>query len=205
MLKVIDMNGKYNIEPFQVFDVLSQTDFEKVLIEKTNFIKPEPGAGSTIYFNGNYNESKIGIFSTLCDTIKSILLSKNLLDPRVISLDFLSQTNRTKMKFHKHIFSPDIDPYKEHSPVYDPKNLFSVPYEFFWVAVYYPHNVYDKRYQGELTVKLSEDDKGKTFEAVPNSIVFHNANYGHSVFMQQTSPNYVRDSCFTHWLCKKSG
>ena len=195
-----------DIKPFQIFDVLSQDDFTKVLTEKFNFIPKGQGL-KNIKLQLKHSEQKIGVFSKLCTKIEGILTEKGFEDPKVLSIDFINQSQRKHMPFHRHWLWEGIDPYKEHKN-YQPKpesigkSRLAIPYEYFWIAIYYPHDLYDFDYHGTLTVKKEpEDTDVYQFKAVPNSIVMHNGLYGHEVNINKADPSKLRDSCFTEWVC----
>lgn len=182
-----------NIEPFQVFDVLPIELFDRVLKEKANFKKKNIEVSSTL-LNFKYSEERIGVFAHLCKSIEDILKQKTLPNPKPISIDFINHNGRTHMPWHKHWIWSGVDPYE--------KTPTSLPYENFWIAVYYPHDIYDPEYHGYLSVKLTENDNGYTFPAIPNSLVLHNGLYGHEVHMNKSNPSIRRDSCFTEWICR---
>ena len=187
-----------NLEPFQIFDVLSETDFSKVLVEKNNFISDKQRSRWTKKLNFSYNEKQIGIFSKVCDKIKESLILKGLVEPKVTSIDFLNHVERTHMPFHKHWMLEGLNPYDKEAT-----NSKTLPYEYFWVAIYYPHNLYEKEYAGNLIVKMEENLPGYTFDSVPNSLVLHNGLYGHEVIIEKLHPTITRDACFTQWVCKR--
>lgn len=194
-----------NLLPFQVLNLLSNEDFEKVLVEKNNYLNTKERGGFKRKFKNNSSLNEMGIFAKVCDKIRNILIESRLSEPKIISINFLNHINRNTMSFHKHSPLPKIiDPYKEYNPPKNSKSPYAVPFEYFWIAIYYPHNLYDPEYAGELTVKLNENDIGEKFNAIPNSLVLHNGLYGHSVTIPKLHPTIIRDSCFTHWLCNRT-
>lgn len=194
--------NKFHMKPFQIFDVLSKEDFEKVLCEKNNFLSTEKRGGITKKLNFTYSSDELGIFSKVCDRIKSTLISKGFVEPKITSIDFINHIDRNKMHFHKHSALPIINAYEEYIPPKDSKSPYAVPFEYFWVAIYYPHNLNDEEYYGKLIVRLKENVDGLEFKAIPNSLVLHNGHYGHEVEIKKLHPNIIRDSCFTHWVCE---
>lgn len=198
------------LKPFQVFDVLSQEDFERVLIEKNNYLsKKQPGLepGTRGGLNFKFPEKEIGVFALLCDKISDILISKGFKDPDVEELFFLNQKLRKFMPFHmhrmsKHRYYKGSSLFNENKHIdYDSKNKYDIPYEYFWIAIYYPHDIYEKDYHGKLTVRKNESSEGFEFQAVPNSLVMHNGLYGHEMERLKIDPNKIRVSCFSHWFC----
>lgn len=192
---MIGHNSKHpNVEPFQIFNILSKEDFEKVLIEKDNYLPKTIGGSYSKLLNFKYDQKQIGIFAKVCDVIRNTLISKGFENPKVTTFDFLNHVGRKFMPFHKHWIMEGVNPYEKNDSV--------IPYEYFWVAIFYPHNLYEKEYAGKITVRLDENTEGHTFESVPNSIVLHNGLYGHEVEIEELHPTIIRDACFTQWICK---
>ena len=200
------MVNKLSVAPFQVFDVLGKEDFDKVLLEKHRFLLNKNAAAWTLNLNKRYSDGEIGVFAKLCDKIKLILQDKGFEQPSISSLNYLKQGHRDFMFYHKHTFLSSIDQYsKNYNPKPDPNNMYAVPFEYFWVAIYYPHNVYEEESAGILTVRPDADAEGIDFKATPNSLVLHNALYGHEVHIKKPHPTLLRDAMFSHWLCKYEG
>jgi len=187
------MFGK-DVEPFQILNFLDNQNFNKILIDKKQYFNSD----KRIYLNGTYSESKIGIFTAVCDSIKNVLLEKGFNNPKVLDIEYIIHVEKRKyMPFHKHNFNFYIDPYKG----YDPNNTFKTPFESLWVAIFYPHNITDSKFQGKLVVKKAKDDEGVSFQAIPNSIIFHNALYGHEVYFEDKDHTQFRDVWVTQWIC----
>ena len=198
--QVITMSYPSPLEnPIQIFNVLSQTDFERAVTETREYLKKANGFHKKLGLK--YSEKSIGVFSKVCDVIANTLNTVGFVSPKITSIDFINHdTNRTVMNFHKHWLNPNISPYEKYSPGKN-KSHYNVPFEYFCIAIYYPHKCYQE-YSGELTVKLNKDDVGQTFKAVPNSLVIHTGIYGHEVSMPKKHPTELRTASFTHWACE---
>ena len=206
-----------DIKPFQIFNVLDRTDFAKVQEDKAKFfynnvppqkrILENPGDNSGEFYirlNFKHSPEKIGVFSKLCNKIQNILVEKGFEDPLVSRLGYLNHYERPYMSYHRHV--PVMwENYGLETEIKDRlgKSRFAIPLQYFWIAIYYPHELYDKHYQGYVNVKLSKyDKKSYKFPSAPNSLVLHNGLYGHEVFLDKVGKDKMRDSCFTEWLCK---
>lgn len=199
----LDSKELKNIEPFQVFSLLDENDFSRILEEKKKYISQTYSDNKTIIRNKNYSFEKIGTFSKICDKVKNSLVDKGFANPTLTRVQILNHYKRNYMGFHKHRLQEFIDPYSQNNPFLQTKaeSIYSTPFEYFWIAIYYTHNLYDKEYAGELTVRLEENDKGITFPCTPNSLILHNGLYGHEVNIPKLHPTIIRDACFTHWIC----
>lgn len=191
-----------HVIPFQVFDVLDAQDFKKVLAEKNKVLKSNESPTIHRTYSRTYTDEGLGVFSKLRNKLSAILTNTGFIDPTMILIESLDHDGRTMMHFHKHRFHANIDPYEVYDPKLDPSDMYAVPFEYFWVAIYYPHNIHGLEYHGQVTVRLDVDAPGYTFDAVPNSVVFHNALYGHEVRRDNSHPKLKRDSCYSHWVCK---
>lgn len=195
-----DSNKKLNVPPYQIFNVLDEDSFKQVVLEKTFFIKnTENGYNKRLKFD--YSPESIGIFSKVCDKIKNSLIESGFENPKITSIDFINHVHRKTMPFHKHWMLPTLNPYGEYNPVKNSNSPYAIPYEYFWIAIYYPHELHDIDYAGELIVKLNHDDMGINFNAIPNSMVLHNGLYGHEVKINKLHPRLLRSACFTQWVC----
>lgn len=195
-----------NCDPFQIFDVLDKKDFSSLLEEKTK------NWGKTIewknYFQVDTNSLsniKTGILKNLYTRVEETLISKGFSNPEICKFGYTNSTGRLVFDFHKHVMHPTIDSYKP----YDPpahligKNKYAVPFTHFWIAIFYPHDIYDPEGHGDLIVKRDKEDNNPfIFPSTPNSVVFHNGLYGHELRLKTIVPNKIRDALFTHWLCK---
>lgn len=178
------------IEPFQIFDLIPKSDFLAILDEKHRYFDNTSKDSPSVDLN-----SDIGNFRKVIANAKIELIKRGVKNPQAVSLNFISQFNRFKMDWHKHRLTDDCDPYTN--------NYSNVDAGCFYISIYYPHNIYHKKSSGKLIVKKHAEDEGTAFEAVPNSIVFHNGYYGHEVNIQQMHPILVRDACFIHWIAEK--
>lgn len=178
------------IEPFQIFNLIPESDFQSILEEKHRYFDNTRKESPSIDLN-----SDIGTFQKIIDNATNMLIEAGVKNPKAVSLNLISQYKRFKMDWHKHRLTSECDPYNN--------NYSNVDADCFYVGVYYPHNLYHKNTAGTLTVKQHKEDEGKTFDAVPNSIVFHNGYYGHEVAIKFIHPILVRDACFIHWISEK--
>lgn len=186
-------------KPIQLFDILSPADFERAVIEAREHLKETKTFHKELNFH--YSEKSIGVFSKVCDAVTKTLSTVGFTNPKITSIDFINHGSRTKMNFHKHWLYPNINPYENFS-LSKNKSPYNVPFEYFCIAIYYPHTCYQPEYSGELTVKLSENDIGQIFKATPNSLVIHTGVYGHEVSIPKIHPTELRTSCFMHWVCE---
>lgn len=191
-----------DIKPFQIFDVLNQTDFERVMTERSDFLPNPHVTSANKLLNFRYSEKEIGIFAKVCDKIVETLIAKGFEKPKVTSIDYINHNNRTAMPWHRHWLLHSINPYDKLDKKDESKIPKTIPYEYFWIVIYYPHKLFDKDYCGKLHVNLNVDDPGYVFDSVPNSLIFHNGLYGHKVTIDKIHPDLVRNACFTHWVCK---
>lgn len=208
-----------NYEPFQIFDVLNEDDFSKVLEEKYNRFQNLPYIGKHVkrerenswmnYFevpvNLSYSSENFGVFTKVFSKIQETLMNKGFVDPVLSTFAYTNHPKRTDFVFHKHYLHRSIDPYQNYIPRPDliGKSRFAIPFTHFWIAIFYPHDLYEEDYYGNLCVK---DDKDSTveynFPGAPNSVVLHNGLFGHEVALKKLDPNKIRDAIFTHWLCR---
>jgi hypothetical protein len=203
-----------NVDPFQIFDVLDKTSFHQLLEKKYD----NYGLGKTSVFTiddpwKNYFETdidevtrdRVGIYSKIYNRVEEALISKGFSNPEICKFGYTNSTGRMEFAFHKHIMHPSINSYKPYIPHEDKigKDKFAVPFTHFWVAIFYPHDVYEKEGHGDLYVKRDKEDTNPyVFPSVPNSIVLHDGNFGHELKFTKVVPNKIRDAIFTHWLCK---
>lgn len=207
-------------EPFQIFNILDEGDFSKVLEEKYNKFQNLPyftqfnkqtkvnrwvNSFEVPVVNFSYPPDKFGIFSKLFSKIEEVLKDKGFVDPVLSTVGYNSHPNRTSFYFHKHTPHRLIDQYQNYIPLPESvgKSRYTIPFTHFWIAVFYPHDLYDKDYCGNLCVKPDKDSVLEyNFPGIPNSVVFHNGLFGHEIAIKKIDPNKVRDAMFTHWLCR---
>lgn len=178
--------------PFQLFDIVDQKTFQALQTDIKRLLPHHIDMFLEPIFN--VRNKRIGAFSDVCVRVQEIMIERGFDDPKINRIGVI-KNNRTHVPFHLHPSLGNMNPLLR-----EEFGKYVIPAERSYCAVYYCHDIHERKYQGTLGVKRhAEDTNGYQFPAIPNSLIIHNGTFGHDADVEELHPDISRSSCYTHW------
>lgn len=182
------------IVPFQTFDFLDKETFDKLHEIVPKLLKHQSNV-FLIPLSNKFDEKKLGAFAVLGEKIRSFMIERGYKNPKTNRIGLI-RNNRKHVPWHDHPSLGNMNPIMRSQ-----KGKHVIPLDRAYVSVFYLHNIDDSKYQGVMGLSKSENSKTDfLFDAKPNSLIIHSANYGHFADVEELHPSIDRLSCYIHWV-----